>query len=328
MDCLRPTVRTSSSSLSSLLTPHSPMRIAQLAALGLATLSSIPASASDGVLEINQTCAIQTGCFAGDTPGLPVTINGSAGRSYRLTSDLVVASAATNGIEIGADDVGIDLNNFAIRGPVVCSGTPLVCAPGGAGTGVDVTAITISGTSVRNGSIQGMGSSGVSLAVQAEVTGVRARGNGLFGLEARDGSVLTGNVVYQNGSIGIEAGSGSVVSGNSAYQNGGDGIQVSLGATVSGNTASRNGNDGINVGFGSTISGNTSYDNDGSGIRTSNGSAVMGNSVRANTGFGLVLGVSTGYLQNVISGNTGGTVSGASAVNLGDNACNGSTVCP
>jgi len=36
---------------------------------------AMPARASDGVLEINQTCAIQTGCFAGDTAGFPVTIS-------------------------------------------------------------------------------------------------------------------------------------------------------------------------------------------------------------------------------------------------------------
>jgi hypothetical protein len=30
-----------------------------------------PALAVDGVLEINQTCAVQTGCFAGDIPGFP-----------------------------------------------------------------------------------------------------------------------------------------------------------------------------------------------------------------------------------------------------------------
>ena len=42
------------------------MRI--LAPLLLLTLA-IPAFASDGVLEINQTCAVNTGCFAGDTAG-------------------------------------------------------------------------------------------------------------------------------------------------------------------------------------------------------------------------------------------------------------------
>jgi hypothetical protein len=42
-----------------------------------------PALAVDGVREINQTCAVQMGCFVGDTAGFPVTIDGSAGKSYR-----------------------------------------------------------------------------------------------------------------------------------------------------------------------------------------------------------------------------------------------------
>ena len=41
--------------------------------LALALMAS-PALAVDGVLEINQTCAVLTGCFAGDIPGFPVTI--------------------------------------------------------------------------------------------------------------------------------------------------------------------------------------------------------------------------------------------------------------
>ena len=32
------------------------------------------AYAVDGVLEINQTCAVNTGCFAGDAAAFPVTI--------------------------------------------------------------------------------------------------------------------------------------------------------------------------------------------------------------------------------------------------------------
>ncbi len=43
------------------------------------------AFATDGVLEINQTCAVQTGCFAGDTAGFPVEIDVAG--SYRLTSN-------------------------------------------------------------------------------------------------------------------------------------------------------------------------------------------------------------------------------------------------
>ncbi len=38
-------------------------------------LSASPmAWAVDGVLEINQACAVNTGCFAGDTAGFPVII--------------------------------------------------------------------------------------------------------------------------------------------------------------------------------------------------------------------------------------------------------------
>ena len=59
-----------------------------------------PALASDGVLEINQTCAVQTGCFPGDTAGFPVKITASG--SYRLTGNLVVPDAFTSGIQDGS----------------------------------------------------------------------------------------------------------------------------------------------------------------------------------------------------------------------------------
>ena len=48
---------------------------------------SLPIFAVDGVLEINQTCAVNTGCFSGDAAGFPVTIDGSAGLSYVLTAN-------------------------------------------------------------------------------------------------------------------------------------------------------------------------------------------------------------------------------------------------
>jgi hypothetical protein len=75
--------------------------------LALAT----PALATDGVLEINQTCAVQTGCFPGDTAGFPVTI--SALGSYRLTSSLVVGNGSV--IDVDTSRVSIDLNGFSIR---------------------------------------------------------------------------------------------------------------------------------------------------------------------------------------------------------------------
>jgi hypothetical protein len=104
-----------------------------------ATLAGCVVSASalavDGVLEVNQACAAE-GCFSGDEPGLPVTIDGSAGRSFPLTSDLVVPDAATHGIHVLAngqtDGVTLDLGGFTIRGPTTCPDPPTTaCAPAG-----------------------------------------------------------------------------------------------------------------------------------------------------------------------------------------------------
>jgi hypothetical protein len=73
--------------------------------------------ASNGLLEINQTCAVETGCLEGDTPGFPVTI--STPGSYVLTSSLEVPPDSS-GISIETNDVSVHLNGFAINGQVPC----------------------------------------------------------------------------------------------------------------------------------------------------------------------------------------------------------------
>ncbi|MBK7951061.1 MAG: right-handed parallel beta-helix repeat-containing protein [Deltaproteobacteria bacterium] len=274
----------------------------------LVVVPALPALAGDGVLEINQTCAVETGCFAGDVPGFPVTIDGTSGHSYRLTSDLVVPNENTDGIVADSDDVGIDLAGFEIRGVVVCSGSPLVCTPGpGTGVGVRVPSVSLSGLSVRNGSIRGMGAYGVIAGIQGEVTHLRVRSNRVDGIFAGSGSTVLHNTAYANGLRGISTVNGTTVFGNTTYLNGTGGISTGTGSAISGNTAFENGGDGIFSGVGSTITGNT---------------------VRSNKGFGLNLGVQCGYRENVITNNTAGTVSGTGLVNLGNNACNGSATCP
>jgi len=71
-----------------------------------------PALAVDGVLEINQACAVNTGCFAGDTAGYPVTITDAG--SYRLTSNVILPDLFTDAIHVSKNDVAIDLNGFTI----------------------------------------------------------------------------------------------------------------------------------------------------------------------------------------------------------------------
>lgn len=304
-----------------------------IAIVGLAS----GAYAVDGVLEINHACATATGCFSGDTAGYPVTIDGSAGRSsYRLTGNLVVPDAGTDGIRVSAPNVSIDLNGFEIVRSG-CEGATSSCtpAPGSFGSGVeeDLGPDDL-GTSLKNGTITGMGFNGVAVGAQAIVTNVRARWNGNVGIVVGSGSVVSGNTAYENGSNGISANTGSVVSGNAAYQNGAHGFSSpGSGTTVSGNASFDNGLDGINASVGNVVSGNTVYSNGEDGIDANQGSLVRDNAVRVNGAFGLNLESSAGYRENVINGNGGGNDNinvtfPAGGVNMGSNSCAGTTTCP
>jgi hypothetical protein len=267
-----------------------------------------PVLASNGVLEINQTCAVQTGCFAGDSVGLPVTI--STGGSYRLTSNLIVPDENTDGILLAAADVGIDLNGFSIIRSG-CEDEPDDCTPtSGSGSGVYSQSLLTAGHSVKNGGVVGMGSYGIRLGINSEVRNVRARWNRLDGINARAGAVVSGNSSYENGRDGIAASSASI-SGNTAYNNGDDGIEAGQGSTVTGNAASFNGSDQF-----------------AAGIETDEGCVVRDNSVRFNGGYGLRLGTGSAYGANVITDNGIGTVIGGISILL--NACDGANApnCP
>ena len=84
----------------------------RLAAISCAlVLISRAAFAVDGVLEINHTCATQTGCFPGDAAGYPVTIAQTG--SYRVTSNLT-SPIDKGAITISAHSVTLDLGGFVV----------------------------------------------------------------------------------------------------------------------------------------------------------------------------------------------------------------------
>lgn len=194
--------------------------------------------ADDGVLEISQTCAVVTGCFAGDTAGFPVTI--AAAGSYRLTSNLVLPSYDTDGIRISTSDVGIDLNRFAII-TAACLDQNSICRPNsGSGTGIETTSTNSRGISVRNGNVTGMGDVGVSLGEQAEVSDLLVRWCGRAGIVVDLGSTVSKTLSYANGGDGIVADSGSSVSDSTIYNNAGDGIDAGSGCSIQRNTVRSN----------------------------------------------------------------------------------------
>ena len=283
-------------------------------------LTPSAARAVDGVLEINQVCASGPGCFAGDSPGLPVEITGGTGHSFVLTSDL---SVRATGILVQADDVTIDLNGFRIIGPNRCSGTPtlgnpITCTLGGSGVGIEADA-QASRTSIYNGSIVGMRSHGVALGSGSSVRQIRATGNGGMGIRVGGSSfAVVENVAQRNGMDGIGVGNEGTVRGNRAQFNGDDGIDCGFNCVVVGNTAVGNTTDGITAGAGSVLHENVATANLDDGI--SGGTRVSRNVARSNDGFGLRLGSSSAYDHNTAVGNSAGQVS--LGQDTGGNFCN------
>lgn len=304
------------------------MRSLPILVLILLTLA-FPAFAGDGVLEINQTCAVQTGCFPGDTAGFPVTI--SASGSYRLTSNLNYPSATADAINLAASDVALDLNGNTIKGTNTCTVGPSGWVTSCSESSFFGGAIVPAGVRhrVTNGRVVGARGIGIRLGDASEVRNVQVSDCSDDGIRVGWRSSISSVSAIGNGGSGIVGQQGSVLVRDSiAINNGFEGIFLSVGSISSGNMANANELFGITVGAGSTASGNTANGNGQSGIRSDLGSTISGNTVLGNAGFGLSLGPQSGYRENVISSNTGGTVDGTGLVNLGSNACNGSATCP
>lgn len=128
-------------------------------------VASFAAHASDGVIEIYHAKIMASS-------GYPYLI--SQPGSYRLTSNLTQADPDVGVIEIGASNVSLGLNGFAIIGPVTCAlsigdGPVTSCASAGAVAGIRITETSagrangVSNVRVMNGVIRGVGGGGVSL---------------------------------------------------------------------------------------------------------------------------------------------------------------------
>ena len=179
------------------------------------------AHASDGVFEINADCAV-FGCFDGDTGGLPVEIVNPG--SYRLTGNLTTPSTNQTLIDVNADDVSIDLNGFALQGPVSCSGSTVSCSASGTGDGIDASARV--NIRIHNGTVTGMGDDGIRVGRGAWLEELTVAENAGIGIEALSpGSVLRRLSVRENGGNGVSLGFGSsYIMDSTVYNNGNQGV--------------------------------------------------------------------------------------------------------
>jgi hypothetical protein len=243
--------------------------------LGLAA----SAGAVDGTIEINQAKVLAAG-------GFPYTISNTGG--YRLTGNLMVP-ASTNGINVTAPNVTIDLNGFSITGPGSTGATPI-----GINAGLnDVT--------VKNGTVTGFGN-GVFLGDSAIVNAVEANSNSAEGIQVGNSSLVQGCTASSNNDGITGVGNGILISGNAANSNVRYGIETNgHGIVVSGNAEFGN---AIGINYlkdGGLISGNTVYSNGigHNGIVTVGGTTAYGGNVLTNT-FNVSGGTSLG--NNLCSG--------------------------
>jgi parallel beta-helix repeat protein len=221
------------------------------------------AGAVDGTIEINDAKVIAAG-------GYPYKITASG--SYRLTSKLK-PPASTDGIDVSASNVTIDLNGFAIIGPGSSAITPVGISAGGAN---EVT--------VENGTVTGFGI-GVELGNFGIVKNVHADVNGSGIQTGFDG--LVEDCTANNCTLAIEpainCGGASTISGNTANGDADIGIACAgNGCVISGNTANA---DGVGIdcsGSGCLISGNVVFNN-GTGIEANDTSTGIGGNVLKNT---------------------------------------------
>ena len=263
-------------------------RIGLIAIFGIVAM---PAYAVDGVVLISQNTALAGNVTPGDLPGFPITIGLSG--SYKLSTNLTVADANVNAIEIMADDVTIDLNGFSIIGPAVCLGLPPVCSGAGVGVGIFSSRENIT---ILNGKIRGMGGAISFSGLANRVERVHAVGNAGAG-------------------ISMPSSSGNIVIACTARTNAGIGIVVD--GLAESNTAFGNAGTGISV-IGSAIN-NHSQNNFQSGI--SGSGTFIGNTVRFNSTQGINASCRSTIVSNTVEGNIGGDIftSGANCV-LANNA--------
>lgn len=213
-----------------------------LAACAPWPMTALHAASTGGAAgNVDQALALAGGITRGDAPGFPVTL--AAPGHYRLTSDLVVP-AGSPGVLITAAGVTLDLNGFAIRGPVTCTGQAeaVQCdaEPHRTANGVHASAAR---AVVRNGSVRGFAGMGVVLDGEGRLEQMQVSDNAGIGVYANTSASRPVHVrdvlALRNGADGFWLQTGTIAQSR-AEHNGRAGF--ALGALMTLQTSSANGN--------------------------------------------------------------------------------------
>jgi hypothetical protein len=200
---------------------------------------------SDGVITIDQTKALNGGVTPGDAAGFPVTI--SQPGHYRLSGPLTVADVNKSGIEINASNVTIDLNGFAITGPVTCTGSipqSIACAPASSlGAGINSSGQHVT---VRNGGVRGF-AFGVFPGFFGRVEKMNVTHSANSAILAASGSIVQDNIVHYAGGDGVFVATAGEARGNTVYMAKANGVKGEMGALLIQNRVTLAGQYGIHA---------------------------------------------------------------------------------
>lgn len=247
------------------------------------------------IVEIDQDCAVNTGCDTGtDVASFPVTITEPG--SYRLAGNLTNSSQHVDTISIETSNVVLDLNGFALFGPVTCTGTPVTsCDPTGAlGMGVSVTAPDVgSSVTIMNGAIQGMGRIGIFCSAPCKIIRVHVSQNDHAGIATSNNEAIVENVIsYRNGNSGFKM--NGLLRNCQATGNGFKGIESpNVGSiAIDSCAATQNASDGFSIR--GSVARSKASGNSGHGFRLLSGTTVVGNSAHDNVMSGFITPISAG----------------------------------
>jgi len=143
--------------------------------------------------------------------------------SYLQVSNITIPAknTTTDGVDITASNVTVDLQGYTISGP-------------GSGSGVGINASGQSNVTIENGIITGMGGAAIILGPNSVVRNVQIVNNGGDGVDCSPACLITSSVVSGNGGTGLNFGadttsgySNNVISGTTAVAGG-----TNLGANV------------------------------------------------------------------------------------------------
>ena len=249
-----------------------------------------PPFATEPRVTINQAKAMKGNVTPGDDPGFPVLI--TQGGSYLLTSNLVVPTLNTGGIQIRTSEpVTINLNGFSILGPNRCAKFYTGgCESVETGSGIETKDSNTNFSTVFGGTGSGFGRFGVGLLGFGNTVRNMTITSCRFGIGVT--GLIHDNVVTRNGDVGIST-FGAVVRNNNVTENGANGISM----------------------FRGTAMDNMSENNSGYGFWSptvaANGPAIP----------------AAGYRGNSFAGNNNGGAQVFGGIALGPNTCD-TALCP